>query len=103
MLLMAVGNNHLAGGGFDVAPKAKLDDGLLDLAVVRHQPNLQITRLAAELKNIDDPGNQILFYRQLGKFTLEFQRDVHFNLDGEPISKSRLKFSVLPRHLKLAF
>ncbi|MEE9182870.1 MAG: YegS/Rv2252/BmrU family lipid kinase, partial [Acidimicrobiia bacterium] len=28
MLLMAVGNNRLAGGGFEVAPEARLDDGL---------------------------------------------------------------------------
>ena len=26
-LVMAVGNNRLAGGGFEVAPKARLDDG----------------------------------------------------------------------------
>jgi diacylglycerol kinase family enzyme len=32
MLVMAVGNNRLAGGGFEVAPKARLDDGLLGLA-----------------------------------------------------------------------
>jgi lipid kinase YegS len=34
MLFMAVGNSRLAGGGFEVAPKAQLDDGLLDLAVI---------------------------------------------------------------------
>ena len=29
MVFMAVGNNRLAGGGFEVAPKASLDDGML--------------------------------------------------------------------------
>jgi YegS/Rv2252/BmrU family lipid kinase len=29
ILFGAVGNNHFAGGGFDIAPNAKLDDGLL--------------------------------------------------------------------------
>ena len=103
MLLMAVGNNRLAGGGFEVAPKARLDDGLLDIAIVRHQPDLQVARLATELKTIDSPDNRYLFYRQLSKFTIETKRDVHFNLDGEPTQENRLKFSVLPKHLRVVF
>ncbi len=103
MLLMVVGNNRLAGGGFEVAPKARLDDGLLDLVMVRHQPKMQLTRLAAELKTIDSPDNRYLYYRQLAEFTIESKRDVHFNLDGEPTRKNRLKFSVLPKHLGVVF
>ncbi len=34
LLFGAVGNNHFAGGGFDVAPHAKMDDGLLDLTAI---------------------------------------------------------------------
>jgi len=103
MLLMAVGNNRLAGGGFEVAPKARLDDGLLDVAIVRHQPDLQLTRLAAELKTIDSPDNRYLYYRQLSEFTIETKREAHFNLDGEPTQKKRLRFSVLPKHLKVVY
>ena len=103
MLVMAVGNNRLAGGGFEVAPKAKLDDGLLDLAIVRHFDGLPLTRLAKELENPDDPDNQLLYYRQLREFTLVSNMEVHFNLDGEPTQKKKLKFSVLPRHLGVAY
>jgi lipid kinase YegS len=103
MLLMAVGNNRLAGGGFEVAPKARLDDGLLDLAMIRHQPEMQLTRLAAELKSIDNPDNRYFYYRQLPEFTIETQNEVHFNLDGEPTSQNRLEFSVLPKHLRVVF
>ena len=34
MIFMAVGNNRFAGGGFEVAPRADLQDGLLDVAVL---------------------------------------------------------------------
>jgi len=98
-----VGNNRLAGGGFEVAPKARLDDGLLDLAVLRHQPGFEPGRLLAELKNVDDPDNKFLYYRQLPEFTLEFPDGVHFNLDGEPTHETRITFSVLPKRLKVAF
>ena len=103
MLLMAVGNNRLAGGGFEVAPKAELDDGLLDVAIVAHQPEMKLTQMAAELKTIDDPDNKYLYYRQLAKFTIETEKEVYFNLDGEPVQAKRFKFSVLPKHLAVAF
>ena len=103
MLLMAVGNNRLAGGGFEVAPKAQLDDGLLDVAMVAHQPKIQWTKLAAELKTIDSPDNEYLYYRQLADFTIETEQELHFNLDGEPLQAKRFEFSVLPKYLRVAF
>ncbi len=103
MLFMAVGNSRLAGGGFDVAPKAKLDDGLLDLAVVNQATGAELMQLSKELETPDSPDNKVLRYWQLPEFTIEAQREVHFNLDGEPTTKAELHFSVLPKHLGVAF
>ncbi|REK19382.1 MAG: lipid kinase YegS [Planctomycetota bacterium] len=103
MLVMAVGNNRLAGGGFEVAPKARLDDGLLDLAIVLDHPAREFGRLASELRHIDNPENEYVFYRQLAEFELESEQPVHVNLDGEPIRKRHLRFSVLPKHLGVVF
>lgn len=102
MLVMAVGNNRLAGGGFEVAPKARLDDGLLDLAVVS-KGNGAIDRLKSELEMPENPDNQFVHYWQLPKFTIETDEKVHFNLDGEPTLQNKLKFSVLKRHLGVAY
>ena len=65
MLFMAVGNSRLAGGGFEVAPKAKLDDGLLDLAVVNHATAAELMQLSKELETPDNPDNKVLRYWQL--------------------------------------
>ena len=105
MLVMAVGNNRLAGGGFEVAPKAQMDDGLLDLAVVgpRDGASPGGGRVLEELKTPDAPDNQFLHYRQLSAFTIECDRNVHVNLDGEPTSDTKLEFSVLPKHLGVVY
>ena len=99
MLFMAVGNSNLAGGGFDVAPKASVDDGLLDLSVVRGS---NLTQLLTEMETPDNPNNQCLYYRQLQSFRIESDQGVHYNLDGEPVVETRISFSVLPAHLKVA-
>jgi len=33
----------------------------------------------------------------------DLTKDVHFNLHGEPTREKKLKFSVLPKHLGVAF
>jgi lipid kinase YegS len=103
MLFMAVGNNHFAGGGFDIAPKAKLDDGLLDLTAILVNRDFDLIGIRHELDNPMDPDNKHVVYRQLSKFTIQSDQELHCNLDGEPIQKNKLKFSVLPRRLRVAY
>ena len=103
MVFMAVGNNHFAGGGFDIAPLAKLDDGLLDLTAIRTDRGVDLVGIGQELEDPMNSENKLVFYRQLPKFTIESDKKIHCNLDGEPIHKKRLKFNVLPRRLSVAF
>jgi lipid kinase YegS len=101
MLFMAVGNNHYAGGGFDVAPRAKLDDGLLDLVKIGLEPGHPVSDLRSEINDPTNPENKHVGYRQLAEFTIRSDRKMHCNLDGEPVLKKKFRFSVLPRHLSV--
>ena len=103
MLFAAVGNNHFAGGGFDIAPLAKMDDGLLDLTAIRVDRGIQLGSLAKEFEDPMNPDNKHIAYRQLAEFTIESEQKLHCNLDGEPVRKKRLHFSVRPRHLKVVY
>lgn len=103
MLAMAVGNNRFAGGGFDVAPNAKIDDGLLDLAILSYDDNANPVKLASELKDPTNSENEYMRYLQLPEFTIEADEKLHCNLDGEPVNKKRFTFSVLPKQLSIAY
>ena len=103
MLFMAVGNNHFAGGGFDVAPLAKIDDGLLDVTAIRADRNIRPSQVQKEMQDPMNPANEYVLYRQMPEFTIESKQKLHCNLDGEPVRKKKLHFSVLPRHLKIAY
>lgn len=101
MLIGAVGNNRFAGGGFEVAPKASITDGLLDLAVISHNVEFKVSTVLKELKNPFHEENRYVTYRQLSEFTIECDNELFCNLDGESIKARQLRFSVLPAHLKL--
>lgn len=103
MLFMAVANNHFAGGGFDVAPLAKLDDGLLDLTAILADGGSNLVGIGKELEDPMNPDNKYVVYRQLSKFTIKSDQKLHCNLDGEPVHKSKLKFSILPGRLRVAY
>ena len=103
MLFMAVGNNHFAGGGFDVAPNAKLDDGLLDLTAISLEPGASLVDLKNELDDPMNPDNKHVHYRQLPEFTLRSERKMHCNLDGEPVLKKKFRFGILPSHLSVVY
>jgi len=99
MVVMAVGNNRFAGGGFEVAPKADLQDGLLDLAAISSADVRNAKAIAAELQDPFNEGNQFLLYRQLDRFVIESNKPLHMNLDGEPCVDHRFEFRTHPRAL----
>ncbi|AQA18988.1 hypothetical protein BST95_12795 [Halioglobus japonicus] len=103
MLLMAVGNSRLAGGGFEVAPAADPADGLLDLMLLTEGALTDPTRALAEIQTPLNPDNTLVMYRQAKAFTLESEQLLHINLDGEPITGHRFSFEVFDSALDVVY
>lgn len=101
MLVMAVGNSRFAGGGFEVAPRADLADGLLDLAVLTHFPASKVSQVIGEVGDVGNAANHYARYWQLPRFTVESDEPIHYNVDGEPVHTDRMAFSVVPRCLNV--
>lgn len=100
--MLAVGNGRYAGGGFAVAPQARLDDGLLDLAIVPAVPLADLPALVGELFQITDEAKEHVLYWQLPEFRLHVADDFPLNCDGEPLAGRDFHFAILPRRLPLA-
>jgi lipid kinase YegS len=99
MILMAVGNGRLAGGGYPITPKALLDDGLLDVMVVLDVEVREFGALLGELMNLGAADNRYVLYRQLESFRVESDEPLHMTLDGEPMREKSFDFQILPRRL----
>ena len=99
LLIMAVGNSRQCGGGYQVTPKALLNDGLLDVVVVHDADVQQFGLVLNELLNLTAKTNRFITYEQVPEFTLESTRQLQLNLDGEPYRDSKFHFEVLPNAL----
>jgi len=99
LLLLAVANGRQCGGGYQIAPEARLNDGLLDLFVIHDAEMQQLGHVLNELFHLTDESNQFATYRQLTGFQLESSRPLHLNLDGEPIRGTSFQFGIRPRLL----
>lgn len=102
LFLLAIGNGRQAGGGQCLAPAAKLDDGLLDVLVVRHFSSLhEMRQLLSEIERLPENGE---FVRTIRTPRLSFRSDTGFplNLDGEPRRLKHFEVSLEPRAIKLS-
>jgi lipid kinase YegS len=95
-----VGNGRQTGGGIQVAPRACIDDGLLDVLVVRHIPAIALLTAARELQQLSSDGEYISYW-QTPWVEVYPQETIPVNLDGEPVEFSSVRYEAVPRAIRL--
>ncbi len=88
----AVGNGKQTGGGFEVCAKAALDDGLLDVCIAPQTARDSFKSYVVE--GLTESSNVI--YRQAKRVQIRTSREVHVNLDGEPVAGDEFEFEIVP-------
>ena len=85
-----------------MAPRAKLDDGLIDLIVIRSGISrirlLQVLPLLFKGTHINEPEVE---YFQTSKFSLKPKTNDILNIDGEIMGTTPIHAKVLPNILKI--
>jgi diacylglycerol kinase family enzyme len=98
--LAIVGNGCQTGGGFQVTPRARIDDGLLDVLVIRHIPAIALLSAARELQQLSADGEYISYW-QTPWAEVYPEEPIPVNLDGEPVRFSCVRYEALPRAIRL--
>lgn len=101
-LLYAVGNSRRTGGGNWLTPRAELDDGLLDVCIVRDIPRMELLALAPALRSGAHVGDDAVIYRQVRTLRVEAEEELSVNADGEPLDGSRFVYELSPYRLEVA-
>jgi diacylglycerol kinase family enzyme len=97
---VAVCNGRQAGGGLRLAPKALIDDGFLDVAIVPEVSWTDFLAVYADLQRLeleDRPAH--IVSRQASRIVIDAPEGLQVNLDGEPHRGNRFEFTVEHRRL----
>jgi lipid kinase YegS len=95
-----ISNGRQTGGGKPVAPRAFIDDGLLDVLIIRPVPATGLLQAVRELQTLGHDGEYI-FHRQTPWVEFHPEQPTAINLDGEPVAFDRVRYEVAPRALRL--
>lgn len=114
-LMAALCNGIAYGGGFMAAPDARLDDGLLDVILVKKIPRLQIIPLLGRYRAGNHIANgkvapdleKIIQYYRVKQVAITAKNEMAVGVDGECALRKTLKAemapgiirTVLPKHI----
>jgi len=99
MIFSALANGHQAGG-LNIAPRAKLDDGLFDLMSVPKFDLHHLPTLVRDLTHLKQQDPTFIRYEQLPWLEVESDRNIPISPDGEVLNTRFVRIDVLKRRLK---
>jgi diacylglycerol kinase (ATP) len=89
------------GSAMKMAPKAQLDDGLIDILIVRNATRKQMLNLFPKIFSGDHINSDILEYRQVDSYSIIPDKHDPLNLDGETIGSTPIKVKILREYLEV--
>jgi lipid kinase YegS len=101
VLLFAVANGKQTGGGTQIAPRADLHDGLLDLCVVEAMPKTDMGRILLKVRRGEHIGEDGVHYVQLPEIVVSVRRPIVVNVDGETMEARRFVYAARPGDLRM--
>lgn len=107
---ISIANSNQFGNGFTIAPKASLNDGLLDVVVVKKQSKYsligRVIKQVVGLYRLQDdssmqPAKKIL-YLQTERLTIHNPNQAPLHIDGDPApTNSIIKLEIIPEAFSL--
>lgn len=100
-LVGAVANGRIFGKGMKIAPRAKLDDGLFDIVLVKSMRFLEFCRQGWKIFFGTHLSYHKVFHLR-GKKIEAFparEEDVLVEIDGEQVAKLPATFEIIPKNL----
>jgi diacylglycerol kinase (ATP) len=99
VVFAVVGNNVSYGGGIHLTPRAKLDDGLLDVCVVPYMGKLELLRWVPSAYRGEHLRHPQIIYFQARKVSLSTTSRLELFGDGEFMQELPATIEIVPRAL----
>ncbi len=100
-LMFIVANTASVGGFSKLAPHATLDDGYLDLLVIKKAPPPELVSIAQKILWGEHLSHKLVFYKQAKNILIESNKDICLDYDGEAAHSKKIDLKVLNKALRL--
>ena len=98
------GNGISAGGGYYMTPKAKVDDGLIDICIVRQPSYLKLLKFMKAIESgthVEDPVTKdYVTYLKCTSFSVKARESLALVNDGDGEYITEMSFGVAPLAVK---
>jgi diacylglycerol kinase (ATP) len=100
-LLAAVANTPMYGGGMRIAPRAALEDGLLDVCIIGKLPKFKLLALFPTVYMGRHLGIKQVDYFQVKGVRIQTSSPIDVYADGEYVCQTPVQVSVVPHALSV--
>ena len=99
--LFAVCNGAYIGGGHQLAPTARPDDGVMEVCIVRASSTLDFLALLPRLSSGEHVDDEDVAYFRTREVTMTFARTIKINTDGEVLEAARCHYAMRPGAVRM--
>ena len=101
VIFVTIGNNRSYGGGLTMAPRARLDDGLLDVCIVPAMSKLELLRWVPATYRGEHLAHPGMGYFQTPRVTLTSPSRLELFADGEFIQELPATIEAVPNAVRV--
>ncbi len=102
IFLVACGIGSTYGGGFQIAPRAKIDDGLFDVCIIDKTSRLNALWVIPKIMRGKHENLRIVHMYSGKEISIVTDRKIASQLDGEIIEPTKeLRVAMLPKHIQV--
>ena len=102
--LISFANSSQWGNNVKIAPSAKIDDGLIDVCIIRDFPKLTAPALLFNLLGQNIDRNQYDNIFKVSNIRIECAKSIIGHVDGEPVFfGKKINVEIVPSSLKVVF
>lgn len=94
---ISICNGAYYGGGYKIAPKSQLTDGLLDVYFINKMSRFRIIKLLLKLKNGKHEGKKKVHKFRTNHVEIEIEKEITFNVDGERLTDKKFIIDIIPK------
>jgi sphingosine kinase len=94
-------NTIHTGNAMKMAPLARIDDGKIDLLIVRKAGRMKLLSLFSKIFKGGHIGDPAVVYHQANEFSLVPLQDHPLNIDGEIVGSTPIHVKMLPHEIEV--